>query len=487
MLSSLSRVALLALVGIFLLVGVGESRAERRVALVVGNGAYKFVPNLPNPPSDATAIAAVLRNVGFDVVVGTDLSREQMADKLREFSTQAQGADVALFFYAGHGIAVDGKNYLIPIDVNLRSELDVKINGPIDVEVMLQQTMSDARIKLVFLDACRDNPFVTQITRSMPRSRNVAVSSGLTEMKSSEGTLLAFATAPGQVALDGENGNSPFTRALLDNLAAPDLEIRHMLTKVRAQVNDETKKQQTPWENTNLTGLFYMNKVSDGPSPIASTDTPAAGGKSSDVEMEFWRSVRDSNKTEELNAYLTRYPTGAFASIARSRLAALSNPTPADNKTTTNPPSQADAPPTAIRTEEASQSTEDALGLDKAARQTVQRRLTSLGFATRSVDGKFGAGTRRAMTAWQAARGYPSSGFLNKLQHEALLNDAAQPGAKPPGAVAARSVAPAGPRRAGKQYGRAPRQAGFEPGVGAAGAFLGGMMQGVICGGRRRC
>jgi len=484
-LSSLSRWVLLALVGIFFIGGTAELRAERRVALVVGNGAYKFVPGLPNPPSDATAIAGVLRNVGFDVAVGTDLSREQMADKLREFATTAQGADVALFFYAGHGISVDGKNYLIPIDVNLRSELDVKINGPIDVEVMLQQTMSDARIKLVFLDACRDNPFVTQITRAMPKSRNVAVSSGLTEMKSSEGTLLAFATGPGQVALDGENGNSPFTKALLNNLAAPDLEIRHMLTKVRAEVSEETRKQQLPWENTNLTGLFYMNKVSDAVVASATPDVPPAGGQPAfnEVEVEFWRSVKDSNKSEELNAYLTRYPTGAFASIARARVAALSSPATTPDSTT-NPPRQ-ETPPTAIRTADASLSTEDALGLDKAARQTVQRRLTALGFATRSADGKFGTGTRRALTAWQTARDYPASGFLNKLQHEALLAETPQPGAKPP-VVAARTVA-ADPRRRVRQG--PPRQAGFNPGggAGAAGAFFGGVMQGVICGGRRRC
>ena len=125
---------------------------------------------------------------------------------------------------------------------------------------MLDQTMSTSKVKLVFLDACRDNPFVEQISRSI-RTRSLTINSGLAEMKSSEGTLLAFATAPGQTALDGEGGNSPFTRALLDNLAAPNTEISVALTKVRAQVAEVTKKKQSPWASTNLTGLFYMNQT----------------------------------------------------------------------------------------------------------------------------------------------------------------------------------------------------------------------------------
>src|SRR4051812_28749721 len=191
------------------------SHAERRVALIIGNGAYKNVPKLPNPPKDAKAMASLLRNLGFEVVTGTDLTQAGMTDSLRKFATAADNADVALFYYAGHGIALETKNYLLPIDANLRSEIDVKLGGPIDVNVMLDQTMSSAKVKLVFLDACRDNPFVEQISRSV-RTRSLTINSGLAEMKSSEGTLLAFATAPGQTALDGEGSNSPFTKALLN-------------------------------------------------------------------------------------------------------------------------------------------------------------------------------------------------------------------------------------------------------------------------------
>jgi len=231
-----------------------KAKADRKVAFVVGNGTYKNVAPLPNPPVDAKAMAAVLRNVGFEVVEGTNLTRDKMTEKLLDFGKKAEGADVALFFYAGHGIAVNGTNYLLPVDADLKSEMDVKLGAAINVDVTLEQTMGDAKVKLVFLDACRDNPFAAKI-RSAKVTRSLSVASGLADMKSGEGTLIAFATGPGQTALDGEAGtNSPFTRALLANIATPGVEIQQAMTKVRAQVNEETNKNQLPWGHTDLIG-----------------------------------------------------------------------------------------------------------------------------------------------------------------------------------------------------------------------------------------
>src|SRR5262249_11190978 len=185
---------------------------DKRVAFVVGNGAYKNVAQLPNPPVDSKAMAAVLRNVGFEVVEGTNLTRDKMTEKLLDFGKRAQGADVAVFFYAGHGIAISGTNYLLPVDADIKSEMDVKLGAAINIDLTLDQTMGDARVKLVFLDACRDNPFAAKIKQTTTRS---VVQTGLAEMKSGEGTLIAFATGPGQTALDGSDGqNSPFTKAL---------------------------------------------------------------------------------------------------------------------------------------------------------------------------------------------------------------------------------------------------------------------------------
>src|ERR1700755_1394428 len=134
---------------------VTAAKADRRVAFVVGNGAYKNVAQLPNPAIDAKAMAGVLRNVGFDVVEGTNLTRDKMTEKLLDFGKKAQGADVAVFFYAGHGIAVNNTNYLLPIDADLKSEMDVKLGAAINVDLTLEQTMADAKVKLVFLAARR--------------------------------------------------------------------------------------------------------------------------------------------------------------------------------------------------------------------------------------------------------------------------------------------------------------------------------------------
>jgi hypothetical protein len=191
------------------------------------------------------------------------------------------------------------------------------------------------------------------------------------------------------------------------------------MTKVRAQVNEETDKGQLPWGHTNLTGSVYLNPVATPVAAAAAAEantSVAATGPASDVELEFWRSVKDSNKPEELNAYLTSYPNGQFKAIALARIASLQD---GPSTTTRNLTTGIDP---ATFTDEATQITEDQIGLDKARRRDVQRRLTGLGFDA-EVTGKFDDSTRALITRWQAARGYPSTGFLNKLQHKALLSE----------------------------------------------------------------
>jgi len=238
-------------------------------------------------------------------------------------------------------------------------------------------------------------------------------------MKSGEGTLIAFATGPGQTALDGEVGtNSPFTRALMANIAQPGVEIQQAMTKVRAQVNEETNKNQLPWGHTNLTGTVFLNPAAAAPVAVASIDSSAAPatGAASDVELEFWRSIKDSRKPEELNAYLTNYPNGTFKPLALARIAELQN---GPSTTTRNLTTGIDP---ATFTEEADQTSEDQIGLDRGQRRDVQRRLTSLGFDVKTT-GKFDEATRAVLMRWQAARGYPKTGFLNTLEHKALLTE----------------------------------------------------------------
>jgi hypothetical protein len=473
------RLLILALSIIGILASSNVAKADRRVAFVVGNGAYKNVTPLPNPPIDARAMAGVLRNVGFEVVEGTDLTRGKMTEKLLDFGKKAEGADIALFFYAGHGIAVDGTNYLLPVDADIKSEMDVKLGSAINIDVTLDQTMSDAKVKLVFLDACRDNPFAARL-RSLKTTRSVNVQPGLAEMKSGEGTLIAFATGPGQTALDGQEGtNSPFTRALVANITKPGVEIQEAMTKVRAQVNEETDKGQLPWGHTNLIGSVYLNPVAAAKpgGPAEAPNTPAVTRSSApEVELEFWRSIKDSNKPEELNAYLTSYPNGQFKSLAQARIASLQD---GPSTTTRNLTTGIDP---ATFTDEATQVTEDQIGLDKGQRRDVQRRLTGLGFDT-SVTGKFDEQTRAVITRWQAARGYPSTGFLNKLQHKALLGEIVA--ATQTSSSDDSDYRPSGRHhaRGGGGGGRHYRGGGGGGGGGGPGGLLGGMMGGLF--GRR--
>ncbi len=297
-------------------------------------------------------------------------------------------------------------------------------------------------------------------------------------MKSGEGTLIAFATGPGQTALDGQEGtNSPFTRALIANIATPGVEIQQAMTKVRAQVNEETNKGQLPWGHTNLIGSVYLNGAPPaapaGGTAAASVPTAVASAPGSDVELEFWRSIKDSNKPEELNAYLSSYPNGQFKPLALSRLAALENgPSTATRNLTTG------VDP-ATFTEEANQTTEDQIGLDKGQRRDVQRRLTGLGFDVKTT-GKFDEATRTVITRWQAARGYPKTGYLNRLQHKALLTEI----------VSATSTASSGDdedrprkRRSGGGGGGGGGGAHYRGGGGGGpnpGAFLGGVVGGML-------
>ena len=453
-----------------LLVSANVAKADKRVAFVLGNSAYKNVAPLPNPAIDAKSMAKVLRNVGFEVVEGANLTRDRMTERLLEFGKKAEGADVALFFYAGHGIAINGTNYLLPVDADLKSEMDVKLGAAINIDVTLEQTMSDAKVKLVFLDACRDNPFAARI-RSAKATRSVNVQAGLAEMKSGEGTLIAFATGPGQTALDGETGtNSPFTRALMANIASPGVEIQQAMTKVRAQVNEETNKGQLPWGHTNLIGSVYLNQAAAPAGGRAEApNTPAvAAGPVSEVELEFWRSIKDSNKPEELNAYLTNYPNGTFKSIALARIVSLQDgpSTATRNLTTGIDP--------ATFTEEADQTAEDQIGLDKGQRRDVQRRLTGLGFDTK-VNGKFDEDTRAVITRWQAARGYPKSGFLNRLQHRALQTE-----------IVATRVASVSSNESDDEPRHSRRRSGggggrhYHRGGGGPGGLFGGMMGGLF-------
>jgi tetratricopeptide (TPR) repeat protein len=234
-----------------------------RTALVIGNGAYAHVKALPNPPNDARAVAKSLRDIGFTVSEGVDLDRAAMQEMTRDFLRDAARAQVALVYYAGHGVQVDGRNYLIPVDVELKAGSSMT-EAMIDMDTIMAGLDDQVRTNILIFDACRNNPMAQQ-TASAGSSRAIEGASGLAAPSSlgagatlGAGTLIAFATAPGQVALDGEGANSPFSAALSRHLGTPGLEVQQMLTRVRAEVVSTTKNKQVPWSNSSLLGEVYL-------------------------------------------------------------------------------------------------------------------------------------------------------------------------------------------------------------------------------------
>lgn len=309
---------------ILLLMFVPQANAERRVALVIGNSEYKHANSLRNPRNDTEAVSRMFTSMGYDVHLKLDVDRQGMTSALAQFSQISQGADVAIFYYAGHGISVDGRNYLVPVDGNIKNAAEVKLGAAVDAELAIDQALSDANVKLVFLDACRDNPFVDQIKRSLKSTRSSSITNGLSEMKSGSGTLIAFSTAPGQVALDGDGERSPFAEALLTHLSEPGLEVRLAMTKVRAEVEEKTNGKQIPWESTNLTGFYYFRDAPAKPEiQKVAEPLPDTLETTSDAEIEYWRSVKDSNNVAMLEAYLMKFPHGLYSSIAELVIADL--------------------------------------------------------------------------------------------------------------------------------------------------------------------
>src|SRR5262245_49600367 len=236
---------------------------SRRVALVIGNGSYAHVRSLPNPSNDARSIAKSLRDIGFTVKEGIDLDRTAMQATIRDFLREAARAQIAVVYYAGHGIQVDGRNYLVPIDVQFQAG-NRMTEAMMDMDTIMAGLDDQVRTNILILDACRNNPMASKVAFT-GADRGIEGGSGLAAPTTlgagstlGAGTLIAFATAPGQVALDGEGANSPFSAALSRHIGTPGLEVQQMLTRVRAEVVAATKGKQVPWSNSSLLGEVYL-------------------------------------------------------------------------------------------------------------------------------------------------------------------------------------------------------------------------------------
>ncbi len=244
------------------------ARAEQRVALVIGNSAYQSVTPLPNPANDARAVAEKLARLGFDVTPVIDGDKRTMDQALRAFGRRAAAADVAMVFYAGHGVQVDGHNYLVPVDAHAPQQTQDLRYDFVDVAAITDELAGARRLRIVVLDACRDNPIATQLSRSLGRSLGGA--RGLAAPADMDNTLIAYATAADATAADGDGAHSPFTSALLAHIGDPGLDIRLMFGRVRDEVRRATANRQNPFVYVSLGGdSFVFNPGETAPAAVA--------------------------------------------------------------------------------------------------------------------------------------------------------------------------------------------------------------------------
>jgi uncharacterized caspase-like protein len=312
-----------------LAVTLTSAQAEPRVALVIGNSNYgNEIGKLPNPVNDAGLMAKALQQTGFQVVRVTDVDWKKMKRAIQDFGDKLAAAGpeaTGLFFYAGHGVQVKGMNYLVPIGADISKEADVDIESVSADTVLQQMEFSGARVSIVVLDACRNNPLQRSF-RSATR--------GLAPMQASQGSFIAYSTSPGSVAADGAGTNSPYTAALAKTIVQPGVGIEEAFRDVRGQVMAATKDQQVPWDSSSLTAPFFFKPASAqfttataapaAPKPAAAATTPA----SLENEKAMWDGIKDSKEASDFQAYLTQYPTGIFAAIAKNRMASLGTGAP---------------------------------------------------------------------------------------------------------------------------------------------------------------
>jgi uncharacterized caspase-like protein len=249
--------------------------AKKRVALILGNSAYMHTTALRNPVNDANALSKAFTRLGFEVIRGTDLAKSGMDRQIRKFSRHLRGADLAVFFYAGHGMQLNFKNYLVPVDFNPQVGKNL-IFQLISLDNILHELEKKKRVSIIFLDACRDNPLANKLESSLSEGRSMmidknrgvkVVGQGLAEVEGKAGTLIAYATQPGNVASDGDGNNSPFTEGLLKYIEEPGLEIRDMLSYVRVRVLKKTAEKQIPWDHSSLVNKVYFKKKKRRPAP----------------------------------------------------------------------------------------------------------------------------------------------------------------------------------------------------------------------------
>ncbi|WP_298260388.1 caspase family protein [uncultured Litoreibacter sp.] len=370
-----------------------QGDSARRIALVIGNGAYENVAELRNPKNDSADLAASLRAAGFEVDLLSDQSQSAMLDSLRGFRSRADGADIALIYFAGHGIEIDRQNYLLPVDAVLESDADVNFEA-VKLETMVFAANGAQRLSMVIVDACRNNPFATSMKR---RDTSRSISRGLSAIEPAKNTLVAYAAKEGTTAADGIGRNSPYASALIEALEQPDLEVGLMMRRVRDGVLKATAGKQEPFVYGSLSAdPIYLNSsrgLSAEVPVIVTTDSAVEDVPSANAaEIVFWTSIADTQKTSLLEAYLDLYPDGFFAELAHAKIADIAGePLSSEEVNAATPELERD--------------------LTRDERVELQERLSALGHALGPADGVAGRRTEAAIRSFETAQELPVLGL----------------------------------------------------------------------------
>jgi len=283
-------------------------RAQRRFALVIGNSSYKDAP-LVNPVNDANDMAVTLAEFGFEVIKGLNVDQRQMKQLIRQFGQKMQKGGVGLFYFSGHGIQVNGINYLVPVGAVITKDTEVEYESIDAGFVLAQMEAASNQVNVIILDACRNNPFARSF-RSGTR--------GLAAIDAPKGSIIAYATAPGSTASDGSGRNGLYTGALLTHMKVPGRSLEEVFSATRNEVMTRTTDTPVPWESTSLRGRFsFVESV-----PVPDTRITFS------PEYEEWLVVRNSLKFADVQGFLQRFPDGEFATAARLRLEGLTRPEP---------------------------------------------------------------------------------------------------------------------------------------------------------------
>lgn len=400
--------------------------ATKRVALVVGNSAYQNVALLPNPVHDGAMIVATLKNAGFDVVDSRqDVPAAELRRALRDFADRARDADIAVVYYAGHGMEVNGTNYLIPVDAKLERDTDV-YDEAVSLDRVLVAIEPAKQLRLVILDACRDNPFVKSMKRTVA-SR--AIGRGLAQVEpASPNTLIAYSAKAGSTALDGDT-NSPFTIALSKHLTTPGLDVRRAFGFVRDDVLKDTANRQEPFVYGSLGG----DDVPLVPAPAAAPPAPAPSAQS-EVRRDYELALQVGNK-DALNAFVAQYPDGFYANLARIQLAKIAAE---EARIAATEKARLAEQQRARLAAEGAQTAQQLQAAEAEAKAAEQARIAAEKATQVALDQAADAERKRAAAETSAAAAVP--GTADKMQQTQKTNVAALTPGPPPQADLAKSV-----------------------------------------------